>query len=101
VYKDGKPATSFDFRKGDRITALIMKEGPPIVLEEKRIVAAAQPAPAPAKALPAAAPPVAPPPAEPKKTLPKTASRWPLVGVAGLVLVGLGAAATVARRLAA
>ena len=108
VYKDGKPASSFDFRKGDRITALIMKEGPPLVLEEKRIIAAAQnpPPPAPAKALPAAAqPPPPPPPAEPapepKKTLPKTASPWPLVGIAGLALVGIGAMLTIARRLAA
>lgn len=105
IYKDGKPASSFDFRKGDRISALIMKEGPPLVLEERRIVAAAQPAPpAPAKAMPAAqTPPPPPPPAapEPKKTLPKTASSWPVVGIAGLTLLGLGAAATFLRRLAA
>jgi hypothetical protein len=99
VYKDGKPATSFDFRKGDRLTALIMKEGPPLILEEKRVVAAAQQPPPPAKALPAATQPPPPPP-EPKKTLPKTASRWPLVGLAGLVLIGLGAATTIVRRFA-
>lgn len=99
VYKDGKPATAFDLRKGDRITALIMTEGPPLVLEEKRIIAAAQPPPPAARPLPAVAQ-VSEPPPEPKKTLPKTASPWPLVGIAGLVLIGLGAATTILRRLA-
>ena len=101
LYKGGEPATSFDLRKGDRITALIMKEGPPLVLEEKRVAAVAQNAPPPPpKAMPAAtttAPP--PPPPAPHKTLPKTASSWPLVGLAGAALVGLGLGMTMLRRL--
>ena len=106
IYKDGQPASSFDFRKGDRITALIMTEGPPLVLEEKRVAAIAQNPPA--KALPAATtttaavtPPPPPPPAAepPRKTLPKTASTWPIVGVAGVALLGLGLGLTILRRL--
>jgi len=101
LYKEGQPATSFDLRKGDRITALIMKEGPPLVLEEKRVAAVAQnPPPPPAKAMPVAATTAqaAPPPPAPK-TLPKTASSWPVVGFAGVALVGLGLGLTLLRRL--
>jgi len=103
LYKNGEPATSFDFRKGDRISALIMKEGPPLVVEEKRIAAVAQNPPPPPKAMPAATtPPPPPPPAPaaepPKKTLPKTATAWPLVGLSGASLVGLGLALTILRR---
>jgi hypothetical protein len=105
IYKGGEPATSFDLRKGDRITALIMKEGPPLVLEEKRVAAVAQTPPPPAKAMPAATtnaqPPPPPPPPAPAKTLPKTATSWPLVGLAGAVLVGLGIGMTMLRRLSA
>jgi len=34
-----------------------------------------------------------------RRNLPKTASPWPLVGLAGLLLLGLGGAVTLARRL--
>jgi hypothetical protein len=34
-----------------------------------------------------------------RRNLPKTASPWPLVGLAGLVLLGIGGAVTLARRL--
>jgi hypothetical protein len=103
IYKDGKPASSFDFRKGDRITALIMTEGPPLVLEEKRVAAIAQ-NPPPPKTLPAATTTTAavtpPPPAAepPRKTLPKTANAWPLVGLAGAAFVALGLGLTILRR---
>ena len=120
IFRDGRPINLADLRTGDRLTATIVTEKPPEVMtstqvdailtpEEKAVVAAA-PAKAPPKAAAAAAPAAAkgtaPAAAEPtsgsapapKRSLPKTASSLPLIGLVGLVFCGVGVALTVRRR---
>jgi len=125
IMRDGKPAQVSDFREGDRLSALIITAAPPQVLTERQVQAtlaenrAAAPAGAPAAAptrAPAAAAPVAsnraaaPSPAAPSpaasapaaaRTLPKTASSWPLVGLLSLLSLAIGLSLTATRRLTA
>ena len=103
LYKDGEQIDPAGLRKGDRISATIVTKRPPEIMTEqdlKVFVAQAPPPPPPPKPAraPAATPPE-PPPAAPA-TLPKTGSPLPLVGLAGLVLLGLGAGASALRRIA-
>jgi hypothetical protein len=66
IYKDGKPVQLSDLRERDRLTAVIVTEGPPHVMTQKEVdatLAAAPAAAAPAPAAPAPAPPVAAAPA--------------------------------------
>ena len=112
IVKDGKPVDLPDLRKGDRLTATIVTEKPPRVLTQKEVraivpTASATPSPAPPVAArpsaPAAAP--TPPAAAPApstsmpKTLPKTASSWPLVGVLSALCLAMGVALTIRRRV--
>ncbi|HEX4825565.1 MAG TPA: LPXTG cell wall anchor domain-containing protein [Candidatus Polarisedimenticolaceae bacterium] len=106
IYKDGKAVPPSSLRKGDKISALVVTKLPPATLTQQDIAVLAEnappPPPPPAKAMPAAAkaqPPPPPPPAE--KKLPKTGSELPLAGLAGALLLGLGAMITLGRRLAA
>ena len=117
----GQPATVFDLRKGMTVAAEKIEEIPGIEIasnttvtgtappEPKPAVAReATPAPAPARTAAAARPEPAPAPApraatpepvqvaERAKTLPKTASPFPLIGLAGLLC---GAASLVIRKL--
>ncbi len=105
---DGKPATVFDLRKGMTVKAEKIVETPHVEIATDatvtgtapKEVAKAEPAPAPAprprpapapvaKAEPAPAPaPVAEAPAPAPKKLPKTASPFPLIGLAGLLCAG-------------
>jgi len=119
IMRDGKPAQVSDFREGDRLSALIITSAPPQVLTERQVQAtlaenrAAAPAAAPAttRSAPAAAPavasnrtaapsPAAPAPAAPR-TLPKTASSWPLVGLLSLLSLAIGLSLTTVRRVTA
>jgi len=124
IMRDGKPAQVSDFRQGDRLSALIITSAPPQVLTERQVQAtlaenrAAAPTAAPA-AVPAAAPRAAPAAAPPvasnraaapstaavapaaARTLPKTASSWPLVGLLSLLSLAIGLSLTTARRLTA
>jgi LPXTG-motif cell wall-anchored protein len=101
IMREGQPAQISDFRENDRITATIITTKPPRVLTDKEVqatLAKNTPAAAPAGAAAAPAPAPAAPPAPAAtsggapKTLPKTASPLPVLGLAGLVslLAGLG-----------
>ena len=115
IMREGKPARISDFRSGDRLSATIITSGPPTVMTEREVQAtlAAAPAPAPAAAprpAPApvgvtagnnAAPPaLAPTPPAAPRTLPKTASSWPLVGILSVLSLAVGSFLTTRRRLA-
>jgi hypothetical protein len=111
IMRAGKPAQVSDFRTGDKLSAVIVTSQPPHVMTEREVAAttapaaaAARPAPAPAAAAPPA--PRAPAPvaqqaeaAPAPRTLPKTASSWPLFGLTSALLLAMGLALTLRRRL--
>ena len=114
IMREGQPAQISDFRENDRITATIITSKPPRVMTEKEVnaslaapaasaPAAAAPAPAMAPRAPAAAP-AAPPPAATSgaapRTLPKTASALPALGIVGLASLLAGLGLSVRRRTA-
>lgn len=108
IMRSGKPAQVSDFRQGDRLSATIITSMPPRVLTEKEVQATLAAAPAASAARPAAAPaaaasapssPAAPAPAATARTLPKTASAWPLLGLATIVSLAVGLTLMVRRQL--
>lgn len=102
IMRDGKPARVSDFREGDRLTATIITTKPPQVLTEREVQAtlAAEPSPAPVAQHPAAIPVPTTGQAEPPaRTLPKTASSWPLLGFMSVLSLALGLALTARRRV--
>ncbi len=127
MMKDGMPAQLTDFREGDKLSATIITSKPPKVMTEKQVNATtvasggsstAGKAPAPAKtsaAKTSAANTSAAPSSsslsstssaghsqtaagQPGKTLPKTASSWPLLAFASVLSLAIGFALTIARR---
>ena len=119
IMRSGKPAQISDFRQGDRLCATIITSKPPTVLTEKEVqatLASAGRAPASTGAKPAAA--AAKPAGSTAgsasaggaasasasgggaRTLPKTATHWPLIGFGGAVslLIGIGFTLTLGRR---
>ncbi len=111
IMRDGRLAQVSDFRQGDQLTATIITSKPPRVMTEKEVQAtlsnatrAATPAPTSASAAPAAqtqaaqAQTSAPSTGAPR-TLPKTASSWPTFGLVGVLLLAIGGALIVRRRL--
>ena len=120
IWRDGKLAEITDFRANDRLTATIVTTKPPRVMTEREVQATlaqsggaagastgaagtAAPARAAASTSPSAAaasqPAVSTSGAAPR-TLPKTASPLPLIGLTGLVSLLAGLGITVARRRA-
>ena len=96
VYKDGKQIDASKLKKGDRVSATVVTRHPPEVLTEQDLavfVASAPPPPPPPPPPAPKAAPAPPPPPPPPAELPKTGSPLPLVGLAGVVLLGLGAGA--------
>ena len=111
IYRDGKPLQLNELREGDRLTATIVTSLPPRVLTEKEVQATTAAAPAPAARAaapppPAAAPAPAPrpapaaPPAEATaaRTLPSTATSWPLLGLVSALSLAMGLGLTMRRR---
>ena len=123
IYRDGRPAQITDFRANDRLTATIVTTKPPRVVTEKEVNAilatsgggagagggaaggaagagtgaAATPAPARAASTSPSAAGAATSGSAPR-TLPRTASPLPLLGLAGLASLLAGLGLTVARR---
>ena len=107
IMREGKPAQISDFRANDRLTATIITTKPPRVLTDREVQAtlarsesAAPPAPAPAPAAAAPSPSAAATSGAAPKTLPKTASPLPVLGLTGLVSLAVGLLLTVRRRRA-
>jgi hypothetical protein len=107
MMRDGKPAQLSDFRTGDRLSATIITSRPPRVMTEKEVSASLATSPAAGGAAPAASSARAQTTspgaagsgsAQSARTLPSTASSWPLLGFASVVLIALGMALTVRRR---
>jgi len=107
IMKDGKPVQVSELHEGDRLSATIITSQPPRIMTEKEVNASlAKPAPRAEVAPPAAAParsaPVAttasaaPEPAP--RALRKTASSWPILALASLLLLALGGGLTLRRR---
>jgi hypothetical protein len=114
LIRDGKAAQLSDFRQGDRLSATIITSMPPRVMTEKEVNAtlasaagagagagpAATSKPAAPSASAATAGSAASGAAAAPRTLPKTASSWPLLGLGTLLLLAMGLALTVRRRFA-
>jgi hypothetical protein len=106
IFRDGKPVQLSELHDGDRLSATIVTSRPPRVMTDKEVqatLAAATPAAAPRAApAPAALPPLAPAEEAPRvaeaRTLPKTASSWPLLGLASVLSLAIGLALTARRR---
>jgi LPXTG-motif cell wall-anchored protein len=111
IVRDGQPVQFTDLHEGDKLTATIVTSHPPKVMTQRQVEASMKSVPAGAAAAsPVAAAPTASAPAPagaatsgtpaPARTLPKTGSVLPLVGLFGVALVTLGAVMTARRRLA-
>jgi hypothetical protein len=111
IVRDGKPAQISDFREGDRLSATIITTKPPQVMTETQVratldKAAGAGAPPAAAAPPAARPSAVEAPAAPAgaatsgatRKLPRTASSWPIVGLASVLSLAIGLALTIRRR---
>ena len=126
IMRNGQPATVTDFRQGDRLSATIITSKPPQVLTEKEVQAttsAAATGGAPAASAPRAASATRPSPSSSSsassstaasnaasgtpsqaptagaRTLPKTASSWPLLWLVSVLSLAIGFALTMRRRL--
>lgn len=116
IVRDGKPAGISDFRANDQLSATIITSRPPRVLTEREVQAtlarsaagagtgagapAAAGSPAPSTAPTAGAAPSASTGGSAPRTLPKTASPLPVIGLTGLVSLLAGLGLTVRRRRA-
>ena len=113
IVRDGQPAQLSDFHTGDLLTATIITSKPPRVVTERQVQATlARSAPPAAAAAPAPAAPAAAAPipatrqsaagtsgsASASRTLPKTASPFPLLGLVGIASFAIALALTMRRR---
>jgi hypothetical protein len=114
IMRDGKPATVSDFHSGDVLSATIITSKPPQVMTQRQVNATL----ATATAASGGAPPAAGAPSSSAsrqgqaplaatssasagsraKTLPKTASSWPLLALASIVSLVIGLTLTITRR---
>jgi hypothetical protein len=120
IMRDGKVAEISDFREGDRLTATIITSKPPRVMTEKEVNAtlataaggatgaggagapgaAAAPATSKPQTAPASPQAVASTTGGAARTLPKTASYVPVLGLVGLASLFAGLGLTLRRRAA-
>ena len=118
IVRAGKPAQLSDFREGDRLSATIITSMPPRVMTEQEVRATVSTASATAGGAPSASAARASSPAAPQsssaattpsasaapsqsaRTLPRTASSWPWVALASVLLLVMGLSLVVMRRLA-
>ena len=124
IMREGKPATVSDFRQGDVLSATIITSKPPQVMTERQVNATLATATAGARAGAGAgagaggAPPAAAASRAPSssasqgqapqatgssaaaapRTLPKTASSWPLLALASVLLLVIGLALAIRRQ---
>jgi LPXTG-motif cell wall-anchored protein len=112
IMREGQPAQISEFRENDRLTATIITSKPPRVMTEQEVnatlarsTAGGSGTAAPASSTPQTPAATAETPAATSgaapRTLPKTASPLPVVGLAGLASLAAGVALTVRRRRAA
>jgi hypothetical protein len=123
IVRNGEPAQLSDFHQGDQLSATIITSRPPTVMTERQVNASLARAPAAGSAAPAAAAAPGAPAAAPAgrsasgappsssnsaapaattgatRTLPKTASSWPLLALSGVLFLTIGIALTIMRRL--
>jgi hypothetical protein len=111
IMRAGKPAVISDFRNNDRLTATIITSKPPHVMTQQEVdatLASAKPAGGssgsggtrPASGTAASSGSSASGATGGARTLPKTASAWPSLGLASALLIAFGLALTVRRRIA-
>jgi hypothetical protein len=106
IWRDGKPAEVSDFREGDTLSATIVTSKPPKVVTEKQVNATTIPGAAAgagagagaAGSGAAAGAGAGTGSATAHKTLPKTASSWPLLGLVSLMFLAMGMLLTGTRR---
>ena len=122
IVRNGEPAQVSDFRQGDRLSATIITSMPPKVVTEQDVQAtlasaggstapkagaAAAPAAKSAGTTTSSAKPASTTASAAStssasgggaKTLPKTASAWPVLGLASFLSLGMGLALTLRRR---
>ena len=114
ILRDGRPATISDFRQGDQLTATIVTSMPPHVMTEKEVQATLAKTKTGAPAATSGANTAAgmktqssqsaaqtqtqAPSAGAPRTLPKTASSWPLLALVSVLLLALGCALNIGRR---
>ncbi len=101
IHRDGKPVDIYDLRKGDELTATIISDLPPETMTETDLRVFVENAPPPTRPTTrttssSTAAPVRVASSSP--SMPHTASPLPLVGLAGLLSLGLGAGLTALRR---
>jgi LPXTG-motif cell wall-anchored protein len=97
IFKDGKQISPYDLKKGDNISATVVTELPPQIITDTEIEAFVAMPPQPKPVMVARVQRTPPPP---PRQLPKTASRLPWLGLAGLISLALGAGLTLRRVIA-